>query len=436
MIPACGEAYQPKTHPYNPALCYITVDNATGDGVTTYGIYVNTCTNYVISRCIIDCGAGSIGLSGLPGAGGLPGTGGGDGEPGEDEGNCCRNPGVGGSGSFPGSNAGGTGGVGANRGAFDIDEQDILGQTFYYACCDYSNDGPPGQSGVGQGGGQGGEGGQKLCNLTYVQTNCLADLPNQGGTGEDGADGLTGLNGLQGIAQHTGGYYVPGTGAIGQQGLTHGAGGGGGGGGGAKGCEPAVLNPLNGDTVYYTSGSGGGGGGGGEGGQLAQGGSGGSGGGGSFASGGSGGAGGAGGIGGAGGQGGEGGYLGNNGPTNSCNTGRGGNGGDGGKGGDGGDGGAGSNGGTEVANPDGVVTFDKDGAASATYTSFGLTITLTGTWELVNDDEDLAVTFTSNGVSQTSTAKILKLKEKELWVKDLNDTSDPADDVETHYKPQ
>lgn len=365
----------------------ITVDDAIGNGVTTYGIYANTCTNYVISRCIIDCGAGSAGVSGLPGAGGLPGTGGGDGEPGEDEGNCCRNPGLGGTGSFPGSNAGGTGGVGANRGAFDIDEQDVLGQTFYYACCDYSNDGPPGQSGAGQGGGQGGEGGQKLCNLTYAQTNCLADLPNQGGTGDDGADGLTGLNGLQGIAQHIGGYYVPGTGAIGQAGLTHGAGGGGGGGGGAKGCEPAVLNPLNGDTVYYTSGSGGGGGGGGEGGQLAQGGSGGSGGGGSFgiyitnsgingtvqdclyllANGGSGGTGGAGGIGGAGGPGGEGGYLGNNGPTNSCNTGRGGNGGDGGKGGDGGAGGAGSNGisiglyqdpaGVQVLNPNNYNPF-------------------------------------------------------------------------------
>lgn len=93
-------------------------------------------------------------------------------------------------------------------------------------------------------------------------------------------------------------------------------------------------------------------------------------------------------------------------------------------------------GGTEVASPDGVVTFDKDGTVSATYTSFGLTVTLNGTWELVNDDEDLAVTYTSNGISQTSTAKILKLKEKELWVKDLGDTNDPSDDVETHYKPQ
>lgn len=342
----------------------ITVDDAVGDGVSTYGIYVNGCTNYVISRCVIDQGRGSNGSPGIAGAGGQPGADGGVGEPGEDEGNCCRNPGPGGSGSFPGSNAGGTGGFGAVRGGFNIDTQNVLGQTLYYACCDYSNDGPPGQPGAGQGGGAGGTGGQKLCNTTYAQTNCLADLPNWGGQGGDGANGLTGLDGPDGIAQHTGGYYVPGTGATGQAGLTHGAGGGGGGGGGAKGCEPAVLNPLNGDTVYYTSGSGGAGGGGGEGGQLAQGGTGGKGGGGSFgiyitnnginglvqdclyltAQGGQGGQGGNGGIGGLGGAGGSGGFLGNNGPTNSCNTGRGGNGGDGGQGGNGGNGGNGSTG--------------------------------------------------------------------------------------------
>jgi hypothetical protein len=92
-------------------------------------------------------------------------------------------------------------------------------------------------------------------------------------------------------------------------------------------------------------------------------------------------------------------------------------------------------GGVEVANPDGTVTFDKDGGFSATYTSFGVSITLNGTWQLVNDDEDIEVKVTSNGISSTTTAKILKLKEKELWVKDLGDTNDPADDVETHYKP-
>ncbi len=84
---------------------------------------------------------------------------------------------------------------------------------------------------------------------------------------------------------------------------------------------------------------------------------------------------------------------------------------------------------------DGTVTFDKDGGFSATYTSFGISITVDGTWELVNDDEDIEVKVTSNGISNTTTAKILKLKENELWVKDLGDTNDPDDDVETHYKP-
>ncbi|UPT65300.1 MAG: hypothetical protein M0D57_12080 [Sphingobacteriales bacterium JAD_PAG50586_3] len=44
----------------------ITVDNAVGNGVTTYGIYLGSCSNYVVSRCIIDCGAGSAGLADYP----------------------------------------------------------------------------------------------------------------------------------------------------------------------------------------------------------------------------------------------------------------------------------------------------------------------------------------------------------------------------------
>jgi hypothetical protein len=94
-------------------------------------------------------------------------------------------------------------------------------------------------------------------------------------------------------------------------------------------------------------------------------------------------------------------------------------------------------GGVEQSNPStGTITFDKDGNVSATYTSFGITITVSGTWQLVNNDEDLEVKTTYNGVSTTSTVNILKLKEKELWVKDPgNDANSSGDDVETHYIP-
>lgn len=352
----------------------LEVADATGNGVTVYGIYISGCSEYTISRCHITTGSGSDGLPGAPGTEGLPGANGGNGQPGQSIGDCCKQGGAGGSGSFPGSNAGGNGGNGGDRGGFEVQEQCLLGfcQWIVTPGSETTNPGHPGENGSGYAPGQGGQGGIGLCELTYVNTNCLAQPQNHGAPGTNGADGIAGFDGLQGTATFAGGWYVPGTGQQGDPGQTHGAGGGGGGGGGAKGCEPAALDinitngpsPYNADTVYFTSGSGGGGGGGGEGGQAGSGGMGGSGGGGSFCvfvynngingivqdcylvpgAGGQGGAGGLGGQGGAGGLGGQGGHLGDNGPNNSCNNGEGGDGGNGGRGGQGGRGGKGSDG--------------------------------------------------------------------------------------------
>lgn len=353
----------------------LEVDDATGNGVTVYAIYISGCTEYTVSRCRVFAGDGSPGLPGTVGATGMDGADGTDGEPGEDVGNCCKQGGTAGSGSFPGSNAGGNGGNGADWGGFDVEEQCILGfcQWIVTPLSEYTHPGHDGQNGQGYAPGQGGNGGVGLCELTYQNTNCLAQTINHGVRGTDGATGLTGFDGLQGTATFTGGYYTPGIGQQGNPGQTHGAGGGGGGGGGAKGCEPAALDPYvptpgsipyPGDTAYHNAGSGGGGGGGGEGGQAGGGGLGGSGGGGSFCvfvfnngingivqdcylipgTGGQGGAGGAGGQGGQGGTGGLGGNLGDFGPDHSCNNGEGGDGGNGGQGGQGGAGGKGSDG--------------------------------------------------------------------------------------------
>jgi PKD repeat protein len=355
----------------------IRVDDAPGSGISVYGIYLSGCSDYVISRCQVLTGNGSNGINGDPGVAGQNGASGQNGQGGIDEGNCCRAGGAGASGSFPGSNGGGQGGEGGEWGGFEVEEFCApiinLCQWVIVPGSEFTNPGANGLPGFGSGAGMGGQRGVGVCEITYAVQTCPAQPINYGKDGTDGFEGIDGGPGLQGFASIIGGFYIPGIGAQGDPGQTHGSGGGGGGGGGGKGCEPAALMPYfptngpapyAGDTAYNTAGSGGGGGGGGEGGQFGQGGLGGLGGGGSFCIfvfnngqngvvqdcrltpglGGQGGQGGAGGPGGQGGQGGLGGFLGDNGPVNSCNVGKGGNGGQGGPGGAGGPGGKGSDG--------------------------------------------------------------------------------------------
>jgi len=342
----------------------INVADATGNGVSVYGLYFSGCSNYNITRCKITTGNGSDGLPGTAGTAGMNGAAGLAGESGEDEGTCCRAPGNGGGGSFVGSFSGGKGGFGGLQGGFTTDTDPFLGLCYVEPGSEFTNPGAPGQNGLGPQAGTGGAGGIGLCQTTYVNTSCFAQAINIGAPGSIGTPGPAGNIGAQGVGQNVTGFYIPSQGAQGTAGA-HGAGGGGGGGGGGKGCEPAAVNPTNCNVVYNTAGTGGGGGGGGEGGQGGAGGFGGSGGGSSFAvyvfnngfngylqdcilqpgqggQGGNGGVGGSGGIGGAGGQGGRLGDAQNG--INSCNNGEGGNGGKGGDGGNGGNGGKGSNG--------------------------------------------------------------------------------------------
>ena len=311
------------------------------NGGSTYGLYLSGCSNYQLVRCKIIAGNaangnnGNNGTTGMNGAQGLPGEGDQDTETGD---NANRNGGLGASGSFPGSLAGGAGGMGADRGTwvFPADGEAFPGYV--------------GNVGLGTCPGYPGFGGLALSgsfNITALLGQCYATESNAGFNGGDGCVGMQGSDGVNGAAFFGGGFFIPANGTDGLGG-TNGSGGGGGGGGGGIGNVP--YDPIFG-LIPDNNGYGLGGGGGGEGGQGGLGGLGGQGGGGSFAiyldgngagstfkdcfytagSPGLGGLGGGGGSGGNGGIGGDGAMY-----EMSCNAGWGGNGGSGGKGGSGG----------------------------------------------------------------------------------------------------
>jgi hypothetical protein len=379
---------------------YIEVENASytadGPGCSTYGLYLNGCSNYQIVRCRIHAGNATDGKPGDPvpnGRDGAPGQKGQDGcrqcQPGVQPDN--NQGGAGGSSWSGGAQAGGRGGnggpIGTGRGpagCFDLN------------LCNGASapPGQPGQNGntavagqiVGIGGAAGS--GQNICsNFTDAAEfiGALGGCPSDGGlySGQDGLPGAPGRNGADGspgAPTFAGGWFIPGDGQDGQPGEP-GSGGGGGGGGGSLGGIPYDIACFRIDDGYTNS-SGGGGGGGGEGGEGGPGGKGGGGGGGAFAvflwnngangvlrdcpltvgTPGQGAIGSAGGLGGRGGEGGCGGgsvgspcqrfcgpppY-----PDNTCAAGcQGGLGGNGGRGGDGGNGGRGGDGANGIAQP-------------------------------------------------------------------------------------
>ena len=329
----------------------IRTANALGQGVSTYGIYLNNCSDYKLVRCKIVAGNGGNGTPGSPGGAGPAGSVGDNGQPGEEDSSGNRQGGAGACCSFPGSNRGGDGGDGGERGTYQFPAG---GQAF---------PGYNGDNGQGPSSGYGGTGGQELF-TQVISTQCDRTPANDGEFGGDGGDGVPGLTGVPGAYTFGGGFFTPGAGTFGLVG-GNASGGGGGGGGGSQGgivwvAIPEIPPFISADTIPPNSnGTGAAGGGGGEGGGGGLGGGGGQGGGGSFGvfvwnngfngvmkdcqlqSGlaGFGGPGGAGGNGGQGGSGGEGGAL-----FTACDIGAGGSGGRGGDGGDGGQGGTGSNG--------------------------------------------------------------------------------------------
>ncbi len=378
----------------------ILVDDATSlnDGTSLYGIYLNGCSNYVISRCFVNSGAAADGANGQDGLNGSDGADGSIGQPGEDDGPCCRTGGAGGSswsGGLPGP-AGGKGGDGGQRGTCSSAWQCTIGSP------DGSGfPGDPGQAGGGANGGAGGAGGPANTRCTSSGNDNINGDYN-GLPGADGGNGNNGNPGADGTATHAGGFFIPGDGIDGQDGQ-HGGGGGGGGGGGSQGGLVCTFGNFNG--------AGAGGGGGGEGGQGGFGGEGGGGGGGSFGiylwnngtnsefqdvqamSGapGVGGQGGRGGRGGKGGRGALGGGYGLNGQPVYSDIGKGGKGGDGGNGGRGGDGG---NGDVGVSQP----IFVSAGSTAPTILSYQnpnapiVSATFTGCTE-----KDVKFTTNANG---------------------------------------
>jgi len=237
----------------------IETENAVGDGVTTYGIYLNSCSNYSIVRCRIRAGNGSNGGNGAAGTNGANGANGAQGGQGDADGACCTGGGTGGNSWSAGARRGGNGGNGGNQGSFNN--------------CPNATAGQPGQ---GPGAGAAGNGGLGSCN--FVSLGCDAGPSNHGQPGQNGAVGVNGAPGGLGVASFGSGFFQNGTGLTGGNG-TDGSGGGGGGGGGSQGGQPSINAWF---IQINNNGAGPGGGGGGEGGQGGTGATGGTGGGGSF----------------------------------------------------------------------------------------------------------------------------------------------------------
>ncbi len=321
----------------------------TNTSATSYGIYLNGCSNYNIVRCYVTAAngtKGSAGSAGNPGPNGGDGANGANGN-GQEIGRSTPTPGGAGGGGV-GSNGGDGAGNGTHSGATHT--QSLPGAGPCGGARGTSGTGPQNSFFTPSPSCNGGNG--------TTPGNPGLDATCAGTTGSPGAIGPAGSVVLPG-------YFAPGApGTAGTAGTPGSGGGGGGGGGGAQ------RNSQ--DEVGGAGGGGGGGGGGGTGG------TGGFGGGGSFAvflanngangniiectltpgQGGLGGDGGLGGPGGAGGQGGSGGAA-------ACGNNPGGAGGDGSAGGAGGRGGAGAQG-TAAA-------LSENGGAPVTRT--GLTVT-------------------------------------------------------------
>lgn len=80
-------------------------------------------------------------------------------------------------------------------------------------------------------------------------------------------------------------------------------------------------------------------------------------------------------------------------------------------------------------------TYEKDGTWSGTMTTGLGTFTSSGTWEFINDKEDVKITTTvSNGTTLSTpsldTTHLIKLKNKEMWAKEV----DGSDTYEYHYE--
>lgn len=78
------------------------------------------------------------------------------------------------------------------------------------------------------------------------------------------------------------------------------------------------------------------------------------------------------------------------------------------------------------ANDKSTMTIEKDG--DVIIFNGALSISVNGTWQFINDKESIRISINFIGQSTSSEARILRLKNKELWLR--------ADDgTETHFIP-
>lgn len=199
----------------------VRTDNATGIGVSNYGLHCSSCSGLWLKNSDIWAGNGSAGVNGAAGATGATGSEGGIGGNGSCDGST---PGAGGTGGT--SSCGRNGGKGGKGG----DE-----------CACRGADGDPGAGGTP--GGLGGAGGS---------------TGKDGGKGQDGSAGNPGANGTGGSGGSvSGGFWVGRNGVNGLDGA-HGNGGGGGGGGGGQGGWNKNDGAANGGGGGGAGGCGGG----------------------------------------------------------------------------------------------------------------------------------------------------------------------------------
>lgn len=212
----------------------INVASAPSNQISVYGIYLAGCSNYYITRCTVNTGAGSAGIAGTLGTPGAPGADGSPGVSGGPEGTA-----------YPGG-AGGIG-VGGNNGGNGANGGKWNGSV---------GPGSPGLP-VGCGGNGGNTGSGPSCGF-FSCGSCSDASPGTVGTiGSVGTIGAPGTVGPAGSIVM--GYWVPGgAGSVGGVG-TDGCGGGGGGGGGGD-------QQSGGDGIGGSGGGGGAGGAGGTGG--------------------------------------------------------------------------------------------------------------------------------------------------------------------------
>jgi hypothetical protein len=234
---------------------------ATGqEGMSTYALYLTSCSNYEIIRCQLIAGDGSAGdgddnpatyNATWDGEDGSSGSSGGVGAKGNST--CTAfcaicladnggNAGSGGSGGAGGANAASIGGnalSGTNGGDGGDGSDDEQAGT--------CTDGAVGSAGIGASGGTAG--------IAGLEDSDNGDTP-YGGDGGDGGSGASGMNGSTVASNYSLGYYIPSYGTDGTAGIN----GFGGGGGGGAGCDNGGW--CRGSGGGGSGGSGGSGGGG------------------------------------------------------------------------------------------------------------------------------------------------------------------------------